>query len=86
MKQVIQPTTKHYFLLTLPTVNIWSHLLGSLLFCVFLLYSYLSFTPRYVHASSTDKLALAIFFSGVIICFLLSTMSVPLPFLANQID
>jgi predicted membrane channel-forming protein YqfA (hemolysin III family) len=55
-------------------VNIWSHLLGACLFLALLLYSYLQFLPRYDNSTFADGLALAIFFSGVTICFVPSTM------------
>jgi hypothetical protein len=49
--------------------------MGGLLFLAFIPYSYLQFVPRYRYATGADGLALAIFFSGVTICFVLSTMS-----------
>ena len=52
--------------------------MGGLLFLAFIPYSYLQFVPRYRYATGADGLALAIFFSGVTICFALSTMSDPL--------
>ena len=60
-------------------VNIWSHLLGSLLFAFLLVYSHLVFSPRYHKATAGDATALAIYFSGVVICFVLSTLCVLLP-------
>lgn len=56
------------------TINIWSHLLGALLFVGFLLHSYSQANTRYQSASSSDTFILAVFFAGVVMCFLLSTL------------
>jgi predicted membrane channel-forming protein YqfA (hemolysin III family) len=55
-------------------VNIWSHLLGACLFFALIPFAYLGIIPRYRTAVNGDGLALVIFFSGVVICFVLSTM------------
>ncbi|PQE10730.1 hemolysin-III channel Izh2 protein [Rutstroemia sp. NJR-2017a WRK4] len=56
------------------TINIYSHLLGSVLFAIlpFLLYKQLS--PRYSTANLADIIVFSTFFSGVSICFLLSAI------------
>ena len=50
------------------SVNIWSHLLGALVFIVGSLYLYQVIQPRYESASSSDVLVFACFFGGAILC------------------
>ena len=57
-------------------VNIWTHLLGALIYSLVPLDSYPDFKRRYPKATFDDILMLGIFFSGVTICFAFSTMSV----------
>ncbi|KAK0508439.1 hypothetical protein JMJ35_008715 [Cladonia borealis] len=55
------------------TINIWTHLLGSILYCLVPLYGYTELRSRYNEASELDFAALTIFFFGVTTCFALST-------------
>jgi adiponectin receptor len=55
------------------TVNIWSHLLGTLLFA-FSLYHFLTTSwPTLSTASTSDIFAVTIYYIGVVNCFVLST-------------
>lgn len=54
------------------TVNIYSHLLGSLIFAILPCYTYYEVFPRYPSASLADFIVFSTFFYGVAICFLLS--------------
>ncbi|KAE9367450.1 hemolysin-III channel protein-like protein Izh2 [Stipitochalara longipes BDJ] len=55
------------------SVNIYSHLIGSLLFAALPIYIFRTeIPPRYKVATSTDIGACSIYFIGVAICFLLS--------------
>lgn len=49
-------------------VNIWSHLLGALVFCVSSAYIYYAVRPRYASATSTDVVVFACFFTGAMTC------------------
>jgi predicted membrane channel-forming protein YqfA (hemolysin III family) len=71
LPQIVQ--RKERTLLTI-VVNIWTHLLGACLFFALTPFAYIEIIPRYRTAVSGDGLALVIFFSGVVICFVLSTM------------
>ena len=53
-------------------VNIYSHLIGSILFFMLAFYFYGMVYPRYPDASFADILVFSTFFFGVAICFLLS--------------
>lgn len=55
------------------TVNIFSHLIGSLLFFTLPIGVYKELAPRYATADRADVFVFATFFSGVAICFMLST-------------
>lgn len=57
-------------------VNIWTHLLGSVLYCIVPIYGYAELRSRYNEAAELDFAALAIFFFGVTTCFALSTLYV----------
>jgi adiponectin receptor len=50
------------------SVNIWTHLLGSVLFALLSVYLYLLLHPRYESASQADILAFACFFAGAAVC------------------
>lgn len=50
------------------SVNIWSHLLGALVFIVGSLYMYQVIHPRYESANAADVLVFACFFGGAILC------------------
>lgn len=52
------------------TVNIYTHLLGSLFFLLFSIYFYTTYLPthQYTHITLTDKLAFAAFWVGVVAC------------------
>lgn len=56
------------------SVNIFSHLIGSLLFLTLPFGIYKELAPRYATANKADLLVFASFFLGVAICFALSTM------------
>ena len=57
-------------------VNIWTHLLGSILYCLVPLYGYTELRSRYSQATELDFAALAILFFGITTCFALSTLYV----------
>ena len=57
-------------------VNIWTHLLGSILYCLVPLYGYAELRSRYNEAPELDFAALTIYFLGVTTCFALSTLYV----------
>lgn len=50
------------------TVNIWTHLLGSLAFAAGSVFLWHSLLPRYEEASTTDVKVFACFFLGAVIC------------------
>ncbi|KAK4188442.1 hemolysin-III related-domain-containing protein [Podospora australis] len=50
------------------SVNIWSHLLGAILFSVGGTYLYYLIRPRYASASSADVVVFACFFLGAFLC------------------
>ncbi|KAF2190190.1 HlyIII-domain-containing protein [Zopfia rhizophila CBS 207.26] len=54
------------------TVNIFSHLLGSVLFFTLPMPVYTSLSSRYTSTSTADIIVFSTFFFGVAICFLLS--------------
>lgn len=54
------------------TVNIYSHLLGSVLFAVLPVYTYRELRIYYPTTQAVDILVFSTFFYGVAICFLLS--------------
>lgn len=54
------------------TVNIYSHLIGSVLFVALAFYFYGQVYPRYSNANFADILVFSTFYFGVAICFLLS--------------
>jgi predicted membrane channel-forming protein YqfA (hemolysin III family) len=56
------------------SVNIFSHLIGSLLFFALPFGIYKELAPRYASADRADILVFATFFFGVAICFALSTV------------
>ena len=56
----------------LKSVNIHSHLVGSILFFLLPLYAYHSVYLRQPNATVADLVVFATFFFGVAICFLLS--------------
>ena len=56
------------------TVNIWTHLLGALIYSLIPLDSYPEFKRQYHTATMTDILMLGIFFAGVTFCFTFSTL------------
>lgn len=53
-------------------VNIYSHLIGSVLFVALAFYFYGQVYPRYSNANFADILVFSTFYFGVAICFLLS--------------
>ena len=55
------------------TLNIWTHLLGALIYSLIPLDSYPEFKQQYTTASFGDIMMLGIFFSGVTVCFAFST-------------
>lgn len=57
-------------------VNIWTHHLGSILYCLVPLYGYAGLRSRYNEAPELDFTALTIYFLGVTTCFVLSTLYV----------
>lgn len=68
----IEPSYLHSFLglfhLHNESVNIWSHLLGSLSALFLGAYLYYVIRPRYEAASSSDVLVFACFFAGAVLC------------------
>ncbi|KAF4979600.1 hypothetical protein FZEAL_4229 [Fusarium zealandicum] len=50
------------------SVNIWSHLLGAIVFLFGAAYIDRVVRPRYANASSTDVLVFACFFGGAVVC------------------
>ncbi|KAF5677028.1 PHO87-like protein [Fusarium heterosporum] len=50
------------------SVNIWSHLLGAIVFLASAAYVDRVVRPRYASASSTDVLVFACFFGGAVVC------------------
>ncbi|KAK1759180.1 hemolysin-III related-domain-containing protein [Echria macrotheca] len=50
------------------SVNIWTHLLGALVFSSAGLFLYFSVAPRYASASDSDVLVFACFFAGAFLC------------------
>lgn len=56
------------------TVNIWTHLLGALIYSLIPLDSYPEFKRQYATATMNDILILGIFFAGVTVCFAFSTL------------
>ncbi|KAI6777165.1 hypothetical protein HG530_001110 [Fusarium avenaceum] len=50
------------------SVNIWSHLLGAIIFLASAAYVDRVVRPRYASASSTDVLVFACFFGGAVVC------------------
>ncbi|CAD6440153.1 17e83670-714d-4352-be45-86355690f663 [Sclerotinia trifoliorum] len=54
------------------TINIYSHLFGSLLFATLPFILYRQIAPRYATATLADIIVFSTFFFGVAICFLLS--------------
>lgn len=50
------------------SVNIWSHLLGAIVFLAGAAYVDRVVRPRYASASSTDVLVFACFFGGAVVC------------------
>ena len=73
MKRVSRPVinggglTEAYHL-----VNIYSHLLGSIIFAVLPVYTYDQVYQRYSSANLADVVVFSTFFFGVALCFLLS--------------
>ncbi|KAM3072500.1 hypothetical protein ACMFMG_009298 [Clarireedia jacksonii] len=67
------------------TVNIHTHLLGSILFFALPIAIYTRLTPRYEKATTADIVVFSTFFFGVAICFLLSATQETAAF-ANQLD
>lgn len=59
---------KSLFWLHNESVNIWTHLLGSLVFPVVGLFLYQIIVPRYPSANSSDILVFTCFFGGAAIC------------------
>ena len=55
-------------------VNIWSHLLGTELFVAFLADFCFRDGPALLSADLADLAAIAIFYSGVVVCFTFSTL------------
>ncbi|CAG8971203.1 hypothetical protein HYALB_00010576 [Hymenoscyphus albidus] len=53
-------------------VNIWSHLLGGLMFATLPIFVYITILPRYDNARTGDIIVFSKFFFGVAICFFLS--------------
>ena len=62
------------FLIWTKIVNIWTHLLGALIYSLIPLDSYSTFRQQYPMATFNDYLMLGIFFSGVTVCFVFSTL------------
>jgi adiponectin receptor len=63
-----------------PAVNIYSHLIGAVLFAALPLYLLRTeIPPRYLVATTEDIIVFAIYFAGVAICFCLSAMFDHLP-------
>lgn len=58
------------------TVNIWTHLIGALIYSLIPLDFYAEFKQQYATATSNDLFFLGIFFSGVTVCFAFSTLYV----------
>ena len=56
----------------LVSVNIYSHLFGSLLFCLLALYTFHKVYSGQSSAGVVDVVVFAVFFFGVAVCFLLS--------------
>ncbi|CAG8959934.1 hypothetical protein HYFRA_00012651 [Hymenoscyphus fraxineus] len=54
------------------TINIWSHLLGGLIFATLPIFVYVTVLPRYDNARTGDIIVFSTFFFGVAICFFLS--------------
>jgi adiponectin receptor len=54
------------------TINIWSHIFGSILFFTLPVFVFREILPRYGSASTADIIVFSTFFFGVAICFLLS--------------
>ncbi|EGY22007.1 hypothetical protein VD0002_g8527 [Verticillium dahliae] len=50
------------------SVNIWSHLVGSLFFLVFGIFLYHEVVPRYASATTADVRAFGCFFAGAVAC------------------
>ena len=64
------------------TVNIWSHLIGAVIFFYLPYYMFtVAIPPRYAIATTEDIVVCSAWFLGVAICFVLSVWSVShLPF------
>ncbi|TGO33529.1 hypothetical protein BHYA_0241g00020 [Botrytis hyacinthi] len=67
------------------TINIYSHLFGSILFASLPFSLYRQIAPRYVTATIADIVVFSTFFFGVAICFLLSATK-RVNALGNQLD
>lgn len=61
-------SAKSLFWLHNESVNIWTHLLGSLVFPLVGLFFYSIIVPRYPSASASDILVFACFFGGAAVC------------------
>lgn len=55
------------------SINIWSHLLGTVAFMTAAFVLYQVFAPRYSTANWTDLFVFGCFFLGAVVCLLLST-------------
>lgn len=55
------------------TVNIFSHLIGSMLFFALPAAVYRELRPRYETATTADMVVITIYLIGVAVCFLFST-------------
>lgn len=56
------------------TANIWSHLLGSVLFACSLYHFYARSWPQIASSSNSDMTAVSIYYLGVVNCFILSSI------------
>jgi adiponectin receptor len=69
----------HPYITNNSPVNIYSHLLGALLFALLPIYIYCVAVPRMGDAKLADLVVFAIFFFGVACCFSLSSLYVSFP-------
>ncbi|KAF7557877.1 hypothetical protein G7046_g5932 [Stylonectria norvegica] len=84
---------KSLFYLHNETVNVWSHLLGAIVFIFSSFYLYNFIEPRYETATENDVLVFACFFGGAILCLgmsatfhLTSNHSEPVAKWGNKLD
>lgn len=68
--------SQNLYLIPHEIVNIWTHLLGALVYSLGPLWFYSEISSRYDPAPRLDITALAIYFAGITVCFSLSTLYV----------